>query len=132
MARPQNPETSRSAQKHQDNSPSVKNNLSVKSILIEHDEVFNSLLEEERGLLRSFGSLEKVVSLIMVGLCGVLAHFLVLMQVKFYDAVDFVSKVFFPILFFYLPIIGYIKTFKNWWMIVPLVAFLAINLVSFV
>jgi hypothetical protein len=109
----------------------LKDNLSVKTIAIEHDEVFNSLLQDELGFFRAYKNLEMLVSVGMVVLCGILAHILVIMQVRFYDAVDFVSKVFLPILFFYLPIIGYIKTFKSWWFMIPFVIFLGINIASF-
>ena len=125
------PNSIKSAEKNKKTNESLKDNLSVNTIAIEHDEVFNSLLQDELGFFRAYKNLEMLVSVGMVVLCGILAHILVIMQVRFYDAVDFVSKVFLPILFFYLPIIGYIKTFKSWWFIIPFFVFLGINIVSF-
>lgn len=105
--------------------------MSVKSIPIEHDEVFNTLLQDELSFFRTYKNLERVVGITMVGICGITAHMLVLLQVRFYDAVDFVSKVFFPILFIYLPILAYVKTFKNWLLVFPLIVFLLINIAAF-
>ena len=126
-----NPDSIKSAQKERTHPASIKENFSVKSISIHHNEVFNSLLQDELGFFQSYKNLERIVSVVMVVLCGAVAHMLVVMHVKFYDAVDFVSKVFFPILFFYLPIIGYVMTFKTWWILIPFVVFLGINIISF-
>lgn len=109
----------------------IAENYSVKSVKFDDDRFYEDLIEKDNLIFEKYASLEKTIGFSLIVLMGLIAHVLVLLNVKFYDAVDFVSKVFFPILFFYLPLAAYIKIFKNYWMMIPLIIFLSINIIVF-
>ena len=105
--------------------------MSVRSLSMNNDYIYRDLVDSELGFFRNYQNVTVIVAVILPFLCALTAHVLIILNVKFYDAVDIVSKVFFPILFFYLPMLAFIYTFKNYWILIPLCIFLSINIVVF-
>lgn len=105
--------------------------MSVRSIPMNHDSVYQDLVMSELGFFRNYSNVMVIIGVLLPLLSGLTAHVLVILNVRFYDAVDIVSKIFLPVLFFYLPMLGYMYVFKSYWLILPMCVFMFINVAVF-